>query len=105
MRKIFKQPEGESAHPWHAYDAAVRWCADNGYATGSMQRGAPTGVHREPADIAKWRNLTRREKAQLDGTLKSIWGPRESNWEVDIRLEQHQIDEIRDAAVSRRTAP
>jgi len=52
--------------------AAEAWCRKHGYATGSSQRGTPAGVHRDPDDeicISKWRNMTEKEQASLDGHL------------------------------------
>lgn len=49
--------------------AADQWLYDNGYSVGSPQRGAPRGIMRGDALIAKWRNLTPRERATLDGQM------------------------------------
>ena len=66
-------PAGED---FQAYSAAEKWLKTRGFVTGSMQRGAPTGVHRasEALDISKWRGRTDLEKRGLDGTIESVNG-------------------------------
>lgn len=53
--------------------AAKDWCRRHGYEVGSTQRDAPIGVHRstEASGISKWRNMSRKEIATLDGRLES----------------------------------
>lgn len=52
-----------------AADAAEAWLHENGYSVGSSQRGAPRGIMRGDVLIAKYRNLTPRERAALDGQM------------------------------------
>ena len=56
---------------FEAYHAACTWCKDNGYSYGSMQRDAPMGILKGDWCIAKWRNLTPKERSQLDGQITS----------------------------------
>jgi hypothetical protein len=52
-----------------AYNAACRWCNENGISYGSMQGPDPIGLLRGNYAIAKWRNLSTKEREQLDGTI------------------------------------
>lgn len=54
---------------FEAMRSAEQWCADNGYSVGGMQRGDPRGLLRGDYAIAKWRNLSRQERAELDGQM------------------------------------
>lgn len=65
-----------------ALDAARQWCRDNGISFGSSSARGPTGLLRGDYCIAKWHNLSAKERAQLDGTMSGDFreGP------VTIRL-------------------
>lgn len=52
-----------------ALNAAQKWCRDNGISYGSLQRDDPVGLMVGDYDIAKWRNLSATDRAELDGTL------------------------------------
>ena len=52
-----------------AWNAACRWLRDNGYSYSSTCVGGPVGVLKGDYCIAKWRNLTPKERSQLDGTV------------------------------------
>lgn len=52
-----------------AQAAAKRWLHHNGYSVGIMQDGSPRGIMRGDVLIAKWKNLSLREKATLDGQM------------------------------------
>ena len=65
MKRVFTGRE------FAGYYAAVDWLEEQGYSYGSMQGGAPIGVlRRTGVCIAKWRNLTAAERAELDGVLE-----------------------------------
>jgi len=64
MIKTFDQ-QGDFA----AARAAENWLHEGGYSVGSSERGAPRGIMRGDVLIAKWRNLSRRERATLDGQM------------------------------------
>lgn len=51
--------------------AAEKWLADHGYsvASGCAQSGGKHGILKGDWVIAKWRNLTKPERAALDGVL------------------------------------
>lgn len=52
-----------------AMRAAEQWCADNGYSVGCMQGYSPRGLLRGDWSISKWRNLTKQQRAELDGQM------------------------------------
>ena len=49
--------------------AAEAWLRENGYSYGPSQRGAPRAIMKGDVSIAKWKNLTGREKSFVDGRL------------------------------------
>ena len=75
--------EGEFA----AYNAAEKWCEENGYSCGSMQRDAPIGLLKGNWQIAKWRNLNADEIKQLDGTMSCINSFREAPVRIVLKSE------------------
>lgn len=52
-----------------ALNAAHDWCYEHGVSCGSMCGPLPIGLLYGEVDIAKWRNLTAKERKALDGTL------------------------------------
>ena len=54
-----------------AVDAARNWLQEQGYSYGSMCMDMPIGILEGSWTIAKWRNLTAKERKQLDGQLVS----------------------------------
>lgn len=64
MDYVFDE-QGEFA----AMNAAEAWCAGHGLSVGQMQRGAPRGLLMGNFEVAKWRNLTREERAALHGLM------------------------------------
>ncbi len=54
---------------FRALEAARQWCRDNGISYGSSCAMSPTGLLRGDYCIAKWRNLTLKERKELDGTM------------------------------------
>jgi hypothetical protein len=65
MIKTFDQ-QGDFA----ACDAAESWLREGGYSVGSCERGSPRGIMRGDVPIAKWRNLSPRERKTLDGIMR-----------------------------------
>jgi len=49
--------------------AAADWLEARGFSVASSQRGAPRGILFGDFIIAKWRNLSAREKADLHGVM------------------------------------
>lgn len=65
MRIVFNQ-----AGTFQALRAAESWCRDHGISVGQSCATGPTGLLFGKYDwIAKWRNLTAKERAELHGTI------------------------------------
>ena len=64
MKKVFSN-EGV----FNAYHAACDWCVANGFSYGSMCSPFPTAIMKGDVDIAKWKNLTAKERSTVDGTI------------------------------------
>ena len=54
-----------------AVNNARDWLKNNGYSYGSMCMDMPIGILKGNWTIAKWRNLTAKERNQLDGQITS----------------------------------
>ena len=55
---------------WAALRAAEAWCRENGISVGQSCATGPSGLlFGDYAWIAKWRNLTQEERADLHGTM------------------------------------
>ena len=55
---------------WQAKEAAEAWCRENGISVGQSSADGPSGLLFGDYDwIAKWRNLTAQERADLHGTM------------------------------------
>jgi hypothetical protein len=54
---------------FEAINAARQWCTDHNVSVGSMQRDDPMGLLYGDYDIQKWRNLSKQEIKELDGTI------------------------------------
>lgn len=61
--------EFEANGDFGAYYAACEWLKQNGFSYGSMQRADPMGIMKGDWDIAKWRNLSVKDKKSLDGDM------------------------------------
>lgn len=59
----------EQVGTFAAYHAACRWLEENGYSHGSTSVDGPVGILKGDFHISKWRNMTPKERSQLDGTL------------------------------------
>jgi hypothetical protein len=64
MKKKF-----ENERTFEAYNDACKWLKENGYSYGSMCSPAPTAIVKGNYYIAKWRNLTTKERNEVDGTI------------------------------------
>ncbi len=56
---------------FQSYYKACAWLDENGYSYGSMCGDMPIGIMKGDWVIAKWRNLTSKEKKELDGVIES----------------------------------
>jgi hypothetical protein len=64
MKYIF-----DGLEDFDALHKAQTWLRENGYSYGSLQRDGPVGILKGDFDIQKWRNLSARDKKELDGVL------------------------------------
>lgn len=82
----------EQKGEFKAYSAACKWCEENGYSYGSMQRDAPIGILKGDWTIAKWRNLDSSERKALDGTMSCATSFREAPVRIVLKLEVCDVD-------------
>ena len=61
----------EETGDFEALRAAEKWCKENGYSYGSLQRDANVGIMHGDCYISKWRSLSPQEQDQLDGYIHS----------------------------------
>lgn len=54
---------------FEAYYAARDWLKAHGFSCGSGQRGAPSGILHGDFTIAKWKNLSLKERRECHGEL------------------------------------
>jgi hypothetical protein len=54
-----------------AKNEAENWLTENGYSYGSSCVGCPQGVVKGDAYIAKWKNMTPKERSRMHGTLEA----------------------------------
>jgi len=85
-RKVAKAIEFFVPGTFQSMYAANQWCRENGYSYGSscapcVYQGLLNG---ENILIAKWKNLTKEEIAQLDGVMISVGDRREGAMRVVI---------------------
>ena len=73
-----------------AVGAARAWLREQGYSYGSICMDMPIGILKGNWTIAKWRNLTAKERKQLDGQLVS---KDFRNGPVVVRLKDPATDE------------
>lgn len=79
---VFTKTFGQEG-TFQALYAAHKWLEDNGYSYGSTCRDAPIGVMKGDYIVAKWRNLSRNEVAELDGVL--FGNPRNGPLELKLK--------------------
>ena len=69
--KIWLYQENMSAK-WLEFpnlNAAMQWCDDNGYSYAPLCRDMPIGIMKGDYVIAKWKNLTEKEREEVHGTI------------------------------------
>ena len=66
--------DGDGTPHGATYEACA-WLKSNGYSYGSSSVDGPTGVLKgEGIYIAKWRNLSAKERKEMDGLLHTGYG-------------------------------
>ena len=84
---------------FEAMNAAERWLAERGISVGHMQGPEPRGLLFGDYQIAKWRNLTAKERAVLHGRMTGgRAGP------VTIELKDAAVTEHRPQLLQERAA-
>ena len=85
FRKVF-EGDGQDFSSFHQ---ASDFLTKNGFSSGSMQREEPIGlVKGEGVYIAKWRNLDKYDKLDLDGVIKFLSGsPRNGKTVVELYID------------------
>lgn len=71
VRLDIKEIPFNNVGDFEAINAAREWLHMNGYSYGSMCMDMPIGILKGKWLIAKWRNLTGKERSQLDGQIIS----------------------------------
>lgn len=74
MKKIVKEIEFNDKGTFMAWYAATKWASDNGYSCGSMCAPQPTALFKVDALVAKWRNLSKKERESADGIILPVYG-------------------------------
>lgn len=69
MKKKIKELKFDKEGTFEAYHEAIKWAYDNGYSYGSMCAPQPTALFKGDCNIAKWKNLSKQERASVDGTI------------------------------------
>ena len=64
-----KSFENDARDNFSACHAAEDWLRKRGFSLGNMERTNPRGILLGDYEIAKWRNLTGKEKRDLDGKM------------------------------------
>ena len=65
MKKIFTEKG-----TFQAYYAAEKWLRNNGYSFGSSCVCSPQAIKKGDFYIAKWRNLSAKERKDIDGIIE-----------------------------------
>lgn len=70
MKTIKLNIEFSEQVPFSAYSAACAWLDERGFSYGSMSSPFPTAIKKGDIEIARWKNLTDRERADVDGVIE-----------------------------------
>jgi len=79
---------------FEAVNAARDWCRENGISYAPLCGDAPVGLLYGDWAIAKWRNLTPTERAQLDGRMEGEF----RNGPVTIRISPEPLNLAKEKA-------
>lgn len=69
MKKVIKEIEFKDEGDFMAYHSAEYWAKQNGYSCGSMCSPQPTALFKGECYIAKWKNLSVKERKSVDGVI------------------------------------
>jgi hypothetical protein len=79
----------EGTEDFKAQHAAEKWCRDNGISYGDTCAMAPQALLFGNYSIAKWRNLTAKERNQVHGVIED--SRREGSVTVKIKAEYRHL--------------
>jgi hypothetical protein len=88
MKAEFEKIFNGSGKTFSAKNEAEKWLAANGYSYGCSCAMAPQAIVKGDVVVAKWRNLTAKERNQVDGLL---YAGREGSARLVLRREPHLI--------------
>jgi hypothetical protein len=71
MKKTIREFKFKESGTFASYYKACEWLRNNGYSYGSMCSDEPIGILKGEYSIAKWKNLTDKERKALDGIMTS----------------------------------
>lgn len=86
MKKIF-DIEGD----FQSLYAAQAWLTKQGFSYGSLCAPDPVGILKGDWDIAKWKNLTAKERKQLHGQINRVGNSFRGPVEVNITIIHEEI--------------
>jgi len=61
----------EGTNDFEAVNKAAAWCHEKGFSVGSMCRDEPIGLMYGDYLVAKWKNMTPKERRTVDGKITS----------------------------------
>ncbi len=70
-KKIKEKHEFNVEGTFNSYYAANSWARDNGYETGSMDGFNPIGLMKGYDYVAKWHNISSKERQMVHGVMIS----------------------------------
>lgn len=73
MKQIIKEIEFKDEGDFMAYHSAEYWAKQNGYSYGSMCSPQPTALFKGEAYVAKWKNLSVKERKSVDGVITGAY--------------------------------
>lgn len=72
----------EACGTFGALHKAETWIRENGYSKGSLCRDEPVGLMRGDYNIAKWKNLSAKERKSFDALLLPVHEFREGGCKI-----------------------
>ena len=71
MKNISRDTVFTGTKDFEAFHLAADYAEQMGYSVGSLQRDSPVGLKKGNYIVSKWRNLSSKDKQELDGMLIS----------------------------------
>jgi hypothetical protein len=70
-KKVKEKHYFEVEGTFQSYYAASKWAKDNGYLAGSMDGFNPIALMKDYDYVAKWHNISNKERQMVDGVMIS----------------------------------